>query len=61
MAYPNGIYEQIEWLTKKVNQLCCKVNFTDLPEYADNAAALAGGLVSGQLYRTGDTVKVVHA
>tara|TARA_R100001086_G_scaffold250030_1_gene192733 strand:- start:3485 stop:3739 length:255 start_codon:yes stop_codon:yes gene_type:complete len=30
-----------------------------LPEYADNAAALAGGLVTGQLYRTGGAVKVV--
>lgn len=29
-------------------------------EYADNAAALAGGLVVGQVYRTGDTLKIVH-
>ena len=34
----------------------------DLPVYADNAAAIAGGLVPGQLFRTAgtDTVKVVH-
>jgi len=34
-----------------------------LPAYANNAAALAGGLVAGNLYRTGadpDTVCVVH-
>ena len=31
-----------------------------LTEYADNAAALAGGLVAGQLYRNGDFVCVVH-
>jgi hypothetical protein len=31
-----------------------------LPEYADNAAALLGGLKIGDLYRTGDLVKVVH-
>lgn len=29
-------------------------------DYADNAAALAGGLVAGQVYRTGDLLKVVH-
>lgn len=30
-------------------------------EYADNAAAVTGGLVVGQIYRTGDALKVVHA
>ena len=29
-------------------------------DYADNAAALAGGLVAGETYRTGDVLKVVH-
>jgi hypothetical protein len=29
-------------------------------DYADNAAALAGGLVSGETYRTGDVLKVVR-
>lgn len=29
-------------------------------EYADNAAALAGGLSIGDYYRTGDYVKIVH-
>ena len=36
---------------------------TDLPEYADNAAAIAGGLAVGDFYRTGadpDPVCVVH-
>lgn len=55
-----GIFGQLDWLTKKVNQLCCKVNFTNLPEYADNTEAIAGGLAIGQFYRTGDIVKVVH-
>jgi hypothetical protein len=34
----------------------------ELPVFADNAAALAGGLVPGNLYRTGgsDMVKIVH-
>lgn len=30
------------------------------PVYADNAAALLGGLTVGQLYRTGDYLKIVH-
>jgi len=30
-------------------------------EFADNAAAVAGGLTTGMLYRTGDAVKIVHA
>lgn len=30
-------------------------------EFADNTAAVAGGLGVGSLYRTGDLVKVVHA
>jgi len=29
-------------------------------EYADNAAALTAGLVAGQIYRTGDLLKIVH-
>jgi hypothetical protein len=31
-----------------------------VPIYADNAAAVAGGLAVGKLYRTGDTLKIVH-
>ncbi len=31
-----------------------------LPEYADNTAAVAGGLTVGAFYRTGDLLKVVH-
>jgi hypothetical protein len=33
---------------------------TGIVEYADNAAALAGGLGAGNLYRTGDNLKIVH-
>ena len=32
----------------------------DTPEYADNAAALLGGLTAGQIYRTGDNLKIVY-
>ena len=31
-----------------------------MPVYADNAAALLAGLEVGQLYRTGDNLKIVH-
>jgi hypothetical protein len=30
------------------------------PEYADNSSALFAGLVAGQIYRTGDLLKIVH-
>jgi hypothetical protein len=30
------------------------------PVFADNAAAILGGLVAGQIYRTGDNLKIVH-
>jgi hypothetical protein len=30
------------------------------PQYADNSAALFAGLVAGQIYRTGDFLKIVH-
>ena len=30
------------------------------PEYADNAAATTAGLTIGQVYRTGDVLKIVH-
>ena len=31
-----------------------------ISEYADNTAAIAAGLTTGQLYRTGDLLKIVH-
>lgn len=30
------------------------------PQYANNSAALFAGLVAGQVYRTGDFLKIVH-
>jgi hypothetical protein len=33
---------------------------TVTPEYANNSAALFAGLVAGQIYRTGDLLKIVH-
>lgn len=34
--------------------------FQNVQEFADNAAALAGDLEAGMIYRTGDNLKVVH-
>jgi hypothetical protein len=36
------------------------ITITNTPVYADNATALAGGLVAGQIYRTADFLKIVH-
>lgn len=32
-----------------------------VPEYADNNAAVVGGLQNNDLYRTGDVLKIVHS
>jgi hypothetical protein len=36
------------------------VNFSGLPEYADDAAAVIGGLADGDLYRTSTGVLMVR-
>ena len=60
MAYLDrtDIFTRTKILVKKLTQVSSQVN--NLPQYADNASALAGGLRIGQFYRTGDIVKVVH-
>ena len=35
-------------------------SFTGVLEYADNAAAVTAGLEIGNIYRTGDSLKIVH-
>lgn len=65
---PYGLFDTLDWLTKRVKRLCCSVdtikatknNFVNVPTYADNAAALTGGLLTGDIYRTGDLLKIVH-
>lgn len=34
--------------------------FVGVPEFADNASAITGGLAAGTIYRTGDLMKIVH-
>ena len=36
------------------------VAIVGVQEFTDNAAALLGGLTAGQIYRTGDNMKIVH-
>jgi len=45
---------------KKFETATNSVKILDVPVHADNAAALAAGLVIGELYRTGDLLKIVH-
>jgi hypothetical protein len=50
-------------ITKTLLQISGAGVFTltqGLANYADNAAAIAGGLTVGQLYRNGDIVQIVH-
>ena len=36
------------------------LNISNIPAYASNAAALSDGLVSGDIYRNGDNLCIVH-
>lgn len=37
------------------------LELTEITNYADNAAAVTGGLTVGQVYRSGDSLNIVHA
>lgn len=41
-------------------RIVLSIPYTGAPEYASNSAALAAGLLAGQVYRTGDVLKIVH-
>ena len=60
---PNGTYNftPAELLALfEANFNAPAIVIADTPQYADNAAALVGGSVAGQIYRTGDLLKIVH-
>ena len=60
---PNGTYNftPAELLALfEANFNAPAIVIANTPQYADNAAALTGGLVAGQIYRTGDVLKIVH-
>jgi hypothetical protein len=58
--------QKAKWLFDLVTELNAivdainNINVGTLPNYADNAEAIAAGLKTGQLYRNGDIVQVVH-
>ncbi len=56
-----GYAEDITKLDDEVVALETELHGATTREYNDNAAAKIGGLVDGQLYRTGDTLKIVHS
>ena len=41
-------------------KIVLSIPYTGAPEYADNAEAILNGLLAGQIYRTGDVLKIVH-
>ena len=62
-THPNGTYNftPAELLALfEANFNAPAIVIADTPEYADNTAALLGGLIIGQIYRTGDYLKIVH-
>lgn len=36
------------------------LELTEISDYANNAAAITGGLTTGQVYRNGDSLNIVH-
>ena len=45
---------------KKFETTSTGIKISGVSEYADNTAAIAGGLTTGDVYRTGDLLKIVH-
>ena len=45
---------------KKLETTSTGIKVTGVSEYADNTAAIAAGLTTGDVYRTGDLLKIVH-
>jgi len=46
--------------SEKLKTKSTGINISGVSEYADNTAAIAGGLTTGDVYRTGDLLKIVH-
>ena len=54
------ISKQLERLTNVAYAASNTPHLSNVPEYTDNADAIANGLVAGDVYRTGDDLKIVH-
>jgi hypothetical protein len=59
-ASRDGSVELYHNNNKKFETTSTGVKITGISEYADNTAAIAGGLTTGDVYRTGDLLKIVH-
>jgi hypothetical protein len=46
--------------SEKLETTSTGIKISGVSEYADNTAAIAGGLTTGDVYRTGDLLKIVH-
>lgn len=49
-----GIFEQLDWLTKKFKAICCQLP-SQLPKFADQGEAEAAGLGVGDAYVNSQT------
>lgn len=52
--------EDLNWANEEITAIETELLAAASREYDDNAAALSAGLIVGQLYRTGDILKIVH-
>jgi hypothetical protein len=58
-ADTNAVYLRYQGAAK-LETRSTGIKITGVSEYADNTAAIAGGLTTGDVYRTGDLLKIVH-
>ena len=56
----NGAVELYYDNSKKFETTSTGIKVTGVSEYSDNTAAIAAGLTTGDVYRTGDLLKIVH-
>jgi hypothetical protein len=54
------ISKQLEYLTGVTYNALNTPHLSNVLEYTDNANAIANGLIDGDVYRTGDVLKIVH-
>lgn len=55
--YSMGAPKWRKWVFFWINKI---ISMQNAPEYDDNTAALEAGLSIGDIYRTVDTLKIVH-
>ena len=60
IATSNGSTKLYYDNSSKLETRSTGIKISGVLEYADNTAAIAGGLTTGDVYRTGDLLKIVH-